>query len=272
MSQEKHNIQWFDGPEHYSAHLAHMPQEYRRMYDDHRSNWAGGNFEQALHKLNNGDTTNLAKAQAIVDKMANEQLFSMGQPVIESSLIGMAPNVPNALMGHPYEMYNIVESEQQSMLTPLRIFVETTVSAGLSNSELTNRGVAVMAFALAMSIVRPIELYAASFGHLESISHTKVYGTIVRIPTAPLDLERATYMLTGNGYCRKLAFTNMNWQAQITREQSIPFPRGRRDLCMCEPTDVLIQGGYLTDTLMLQNPIQWVKNMIAKHRGDVNEN
>lgn len=266
-----HKFRWFDAPEAYADYLSAMPSEYKNLYDEHGDSWLGGPWEQCLNNLMVGDTTNLVAAQSLVDKMRDENLFSMGQPELVSGIVGFCPNVPNALMGAPYDMFNVVQSENESILSPIKIFVETTVSAGLTNSELVNRGVAVMAFALAMSMVRPIELYAASFGHIESKSCEQVCGAIVRIPTSPLDLERATFMLTAPGYCRRLAFPAMNYQQGLCREQSIPFPRDRRDLCMCEPHDVLIQGGHLYDTLMLTNPVQWVKNMIAKHRGDVSE-
>ena len=38
-----------------------------------------------------------------------------------------------------------------------------------------------------------------------------------------------------------------------------------RDMLGCEPQDILIEGGFLHDKLMLNDPIAWVKLMLEKH-------
>lgn len=252
-------VLWFDGPEHYADYLCNIPGQYKDIYIDH---FSGGPFDKALNKLINGDRSGLDKAQAIIDQMMDQQLFSLGQPALVSSVVGFMPNVPNAIIGAPDDMYNIAQSEDETLTSPLKIFVETTVSAGLEHSELINRGVAILAFTMAMNTIRPVELYTASFGNL---SRGTEHGAIVRIPTNPLDLDRAVYMLAGVGFCRNLMFTTISYQGKYTRSHGIPFARDAKDICRCEPTDILFAGGHLSDTLMLNDPITWVKQMIEKH-------
>lgn len=252
-------VVWFDGPEHYVDYLHNIPGQYKNLYNDR---FSGGSFDQALTKLINGDRSGLDKAQSIINQMIDAQLFSIGRPSIVSDMVGFMPNVPNAIMGQPNDMFRIVEDEDTTLTSPLRVFVETTVSAGLTHDELISRGVAVLAFVLAMNTMRSVELYTASFGRIHS---DKEHGAIVRIPTNPIDLDRAVYMLAGVGFCRQLMFTTVSYQAKYTNSHSIPFGRNCRDICKCEPHDVLLEGGHLSDTLMLNDPITWVKQMIKKH-------
>lgn len=260
---------WFDSPEHYAEYLNAIP----RQYTEHTTVASLGNYEQCLNKLIQGDRTGLDKAQAIIDKMGDQQIFSLMTPTLVSDVVGFVPNVGNALMGVPQDMYNIEYIEEESVTSPIRVFVETTVSAALSVDELVNRGVACLALTLALSMVRPVELYAASFGvgYGRGDWDSPPNGAIVRIPTTPIDLDRAVYMLCNPGYARMLAFAAMRYQANWPRHSGIPFPRNCRDICKCEPQDILIQGGHIEDTLMLKDPIKWVKNMIAQHGGQKDE-
>ena len=252
-------VVWFDGPENYAGYLKDIPA---RFHDNFSSSFAGGTFDQALNKLIHGDTHGLAKAQSIIDQMQDQQIFSLMSQSIVSDVVGFMPNVPNALMGAPKDMYNIAQVEDETLVSPIKVFVETTVSGGLTHDELINRGVAIIAFVLAMNMVRPVELYVASFGRTESSTEN---GAIVRIPTSPIDLDRAVYMLAGVGYCRQLMFTTVCYQSNWPDSHGIPFARNCRDICKCEPHDVLIEGGHLNDKLMLRDPIAWVKQMIEKH-------
>lgn len=250
---------WFDSPEHYAEYLRTIPAEY---IDHYRPHFAGGTFKQALDKLVNGDRSSLAEAQKIIDQMGEQQVFSLMSPTLVSDVVGFIPNVGNALIGAPDDMYNIKYEESESIVSPIRIFVETTVSAALTHQELINRGVACLALVLAFSMVRPVELYTASFGRIDSGIER---GAIVRIPTTPIDLDRAVYMLAGIGFCRQLMFTTVNYQANYTYSHGIPFATDCRDICKCEDHDILIKGGHLSDNLMLNDPIKWVKQMIEKH-------
>lgn len=251
---------WFDSPEDYVQYLRAIPSQY---IDKENPDFSGGTFEQCVNKLTNGDLTGLEQAQKIIDQMQDQQVFSLLTPTLKSDVVGFMPNVGNALMGAPDDMYNISFSENESITSPIRVFVETTVSAALTHQELINRGVACLALVLAFSMVRPVELYTASFGEIRRDSTE--HGAIVRIPTNPIDLNRAVFMLTAPGFCRQLMFTTVYFQGNCLHRSSIPFATDCRDICKCEPNDILIKGGYLSDNLMLNDPIAWVKQMIEKH-------
>ena len=254
----------FDNPAAYAEWLQTIPYEMVKNCEGWQENdFSGGSFNSAVSKLINGDTTGLAQAEKIIDQMRDAHIFTQGQPIIVNSIIGYIPNVPAVLQGHPEDMLVRSHSENQVETTPLKVFIETTVSSSLSHKELINRGVACLALVMALGMQRPVELYACSFG--DPAYNSRVYGAIVKLDSHPLDLGRAVFMLTNPAYCRRLMFVTVHQQADYRRHSSIPFCRDRRDICGCDDNDILIQGGHGGDELMLRDPITWVKAMLKKH-------
>jgi len=254
----------FENPAAYAQWLETIPRDMVSACEGWQDNsFSGGDFNSAVSRLINGDTKGLEQAEKIIDKMRDAHVFTQGQPIIVSSIQGYVPNVPAVLMGHPEDMLVRSHSENQVETTPLKVFIETTVSASLSHAELINRGVACLALVMALGMQRPVELYACSFG--DPAYNSRVYGAIVKLDSHPLDLGRAVYMLTNPAYCRRLMFATVHQQADYRRMSSIPFCRNRRDICGCDVNDILIEGGHGGDELMLRDPIAWVKKMLAKH-------
>lgn len=272
------NVRHFDSPEAYADWLETIPSNLRADYDQ---SFGGVDFNKGISTLRAGNTDRLDDAKRIMDKLDVEGLISNNMPILQSSIAGMVPNIPNAISGHPETMFSRGYIESPNLTTPLNVYVETTVSAGVSRQELTNRGVAILAFVLAMEVIRPVELYIA-LPH----SHSRkpgVYCPVIKIASRPMDLGRAVWMLTSPCFARRLFHSAINHLSECGRQclvgpwawNSSPMAKDYetnfRKLLDMQPEDVLLKGGYLYDTLMLTNPVQWVKNMIAKHRGDVNE-
>jgi hypothetical protein len=271
--KEKTNFTIFDSPEEYLHYINNVDSKYVWSPD---LKYLGRNLPEAKKALAEGDTTYLAQAQVIIDKMVDAQIFSTGKLELRNDMVGFLPNVPAALAGQPMDMYNIKETEDQNITTPLNIYIETLVSQGVSHDKLIARGVAVLAFCLAMNNIRPVELYTICIGK-PSNSQNKSGGIVCRVPSKPIDLERATFMLCDPAYYRQLAFIAMGdhvksndtyvqwpWNNDPTNRTHEPMMRELLDM---QPEDVFMPGGYLFDQLMLNNPVQWVRNMIQKHNG-----
>lgn len=267
----------FDSPEEYRDYLAPLHNTVWHARDQFLGVYS---WDKAMDCLLNGDTANLARAEKIIDQLSDERIFSEGLPVYMPAMAGSFPNVPASIMGHPMDMFAKQSLEMDNVLAPLTIYVEATVSAGLSHDELTARGVSILAFALAMNNIRPVEVWAVS-SNIPSGKH--IGGVIaVKIASAPMDIKRAVYMLTDPSYCRRLAFAatckatgapdrrGMSWLWDL-EPQSQEYQTKFRALMEMQPQDIFITGGYLTDKLMLKNPTQWVKNMIAQHGGTKDE-
>lgn len=247
-----------------------IPVDYNWPEHD---NWAGDRSTVGFEKMERGDTEYLSAAQAIMDKLMISDIFSYEAPILTPSVVGYIPNVPAAISGHPEAMYNRGFIESPSIIAPLNIYVETTLSAGLSQSELTARGVATAAFALAMETIRPVSLYALTIASHQYNPGT--YGAIVKIASKPMDLGRATWMLASPTYSRRFRNLCINWQAERFRSGSGPwafnsspgeagYDNHMRKLLDMAPDDVFIKGGYLFDSLMITDPVTWVKAMVEK--------
>lgn len=238
----------------------------------------------SLHKLQHGDMANVAAMERIIAQMQDQQIFASGLPMPVRSYWGTAPNINAVITGQPKTMYRRKRSENLSITAPISIFVDTVVSDGLSESAIINRGVAIMAFTMAMNIIRPVELTAIALGNPHGYSKKQIkaaYGSIVKLDTKPIDLARASFALTSKEYCRGLAFSCMRdcadtsgcgiaWPWSLCgagNPTSQEYIDTMRHVCGASSNDVLVVGGHLTDRLMLTDPIAWVKQMLAKHNG-----
>lgn len=268
----------FDSPEEYAAYLhAVHPDSKDLDYPE----FYGDNFNNAIQLLESGYDKHLAAAEKLIEDMSEQQVFTKHLPLLTNSVVGFLPNVPAALAGQPKDMFMRAPSDYEHTQTPLTIYVETVVSAGVTHKQLVNRGIAILGFVLAMNAIRPVEVYTSSIGCPRG-GRNGAYGSIVRIPSKPLDLMRATFMLVDPAYYRRLGFIAMRdqsgrpyagiinwaWDGSPTSNQYI---NDMRKLLECEPQDVFITGGHLSDSLMLNNPIAWVKQMIEKHTEAANE-
>ena len=274
-------VKKYDSPEEYADYLVSIPTFYHISEDMCGRGWGGISYKEGINRLNYGDTSRLEQAKAILNELDVEGLISNSMPILQSSIAGFVPNVPNAISGHPESMFSRGYIESPNLTTPINVYVETTVSSGVTIEQLITRGVATLAFVLAMEVIRPVELYI-----IQVIDHAKrpgVYAHSVKIASRPMDLGRAVWMLTDPCIARRFMFAATNHYAKVEDQtpmgpwafNSSPtddkYVNKVRELFDMQPEDVYLKGGYLFDNLMLTNPVQWVKNMIAKHRGDVNE-
>lgn len=272
--KEQTHFTMLDGPESYVNYLNQIPECYGWSKIDGDS-FQGMTWGDAINTLTNGSRKYLERAQALIDKMAEQNIFASHQPQIEAGMVGFMANVPAALAGQPYDMWNIIASEEQSITTPINVYVETLVSGGVSHDELISRGVCVLAFVLAMNNIRPVELYTICIAKPYDANRTG--GVVVRVPSKPLDIQRAAFMLCDPAYYRRLAFAAMadhslsnnsyvQWPWNDKPTTNTHEPKMRELLDMGEE-DIFIPGGYLFDELMKHDPVQWVKNKIKEHQG-----
>lgn len=278
MPREDANLIWLDSPEEYADYVQNKIP--RSQWCTNSSLFAGRNMNEALDVLRHGDTKNLSRAEKIIQDMQDQEIFSIGLPMPVRCVHGYYPHVPSAIANHPKSMKRRVENDQIAINTPIRIFVETTVSTGVTTDQLTNRGIAALGFIMAMNLIRPVELYCLSVGYPKGVHtntpHFKACGSVVKIASKPVDLQRACFMLTDVAYARRIACSamyhmrNMDYKSNIhwawSLDPRLPQYQAQiREMLDLTEHDVVLYGGYIDDKLMLTNPIQWIKNMIEKH-------
>lgn len=282
---------WHDSPEEYADFLSN-PVVKHSYQDGKNDDWAGLSYKPALEKLRFGDDSRAILAEKIFQDVIESDIVTIGRPEILPSLVGSIPNVPAVIAGMPNNMLVRATSDAYSASAPIRIFIDTGISAGVEVPQLIKRGVAALAFTLVMKKIRPIELYSliaylpVPFSNGMNSAYNSKYTAainLVRIETNPIDLARSTWMLTDPAYARRLAFptsvyilndimklppdayTSILWgfDSYPMSEHYIAQIRDALDL---KPQDIFIKGGALDDKLMLDNPVAWINKMVMENK------
>lgn len=271
----------FDSAEDFAAYMRAANANCRRHGSAYNDDWSGRPFNDALDTLEfKGDAANVPAAQAILNQVqSDESIFTSGLPMPVDCIAGYEPHVPHAIIGLPKSMIRREMSETQSITTPLRIYVDVAVSAGVSEQEMRNRGVAILALAMALQITRPIELHLFSLqidGRRQDY-HSQYTLCTIKMTNTPIDLSRASYCLSSKSFFRNLCLSfiyaslgvshsgSSTWPFKGNNPNSEVYKSKARELMGMEAQDLLITGGYLNDTLMLNNPVAWVKREVALH-------
>lgn len=264
----------FDSPEELAEYHSGIDKAWDASYDKH---WGGGVSADCAKVLVNGDTSNLAKAQEILDKLEVSDLLTNNITVLENAVAGFVPNVAAYIAGQPETMFDLQQQEQPNVNAPIRVFIETTVSSGISHQQLLARGIATLAFVMAMNTIRPVELYTISA--VMDNNRSATYGYAVKLASHPLDLARAVWMLTSPGFARAIMFSTCSHMSKTmctfgpwpfnsdpTKDEYVDMMRRTFDM---QPEDIYIKGGYLFDHDMLNDPIKWVNDMVKQHSVEV---
>ena len=251
------------------AFLAASPMHLRKSSND---SFYGNGWNYSIDKLTSGDMSNVAAAEKILGQMSDAELFTIGQPLPVRSYWGSVPNIGAAIAGQPKTMYRRKRSENQAINTPISIYVDCIVSAGLSHNEIVNRGVAILALVMALNKIRPTSLYFVGIDN--GVFKGSVVGMAVKMDTTPIDLGRATFALTSTEYARMVSFSALaaikrasysgcwGWYGDSHSEK---YQNSARQLFSLEPHDLFLTGAHVSDGLSTSNPIAWVKAMLARH-------
>lgn len=231
----------------------------------------GGSYDQHLIFMANGDARYVAKAEALLDKIAR---VANGVPEVawESSPVGAYPIVPEYLAGHPMPMRCNQESET---LAPISIYVATTCSGGITQEELMARGVAVLALVLKLQRIRSVNLYVTCETAGKRTSDD--YIQVIPIHSKPLSIAHATYALTSAGFVRRLTYAcakefsgsdyvhwSYNYHKLGGSDRSPAYESWIRKQLDMTPEDLYIFPSYLGD-LSTTDPVAWVNSQLARY-------
>lgn len=260
----------FDSPSAF-AEAADAMSSYAKRCD---SSWTGETWEQAVASARTGHTNHVAKAEALLDKV----LVSVDAPRTEwrASVAGATPIVPAFVAGLPETMRRRVSTTDDR--SPIRFYVDLTSSGGVPVSDLTKRGIAYLALAMALSNERPIEVYGV-------IVLGRYQPAIVtyRIGAAPLDLATACNALSSTGLVRGIGYSFLRangasdggwgWNITPDDEKSRAFYVAKlREALGAGENDIVAAPAFRTDEA-IANPVEFVRRSLdehnAKHKEEV---
>lgn len=188
-----------------------------------------------------------------------------------ASPVGSFPNVAEFLQGLPMNMRR--RQEQESEQSPIRVVVETLVSAGVKEEQIVRRGAAVAALVMRMNEIRPVELWVC-WGM--RIRHNDIIGR-VKLDTTPISLSNIVAVLSTPQFCRGIMFAEARSKARET-QSGIRWawgtePSGQyhvqqmREALELEPQDIYLPGGYLSEaSLFMRDPVAWVNSYMDPQR------
>lgn len=234
-----------------------------------------GSLQQLDHGLLHGDKSFTKMADALLDRIDLE-LDGFQGPEWLPSVMGAYPMVPDAIAGHPEAMR--LRKDAESNRAPVRLFMSLVVSAGVSPEQMARRGAAIGALVRVLSNERPVELWAMCDMH--SLKGRQVMSIdAIRITTTPIDAQSLAFITSSKCVARGLAFGlsaiqngspshggSIHWIAG-GGPGSKAYETVIRQAMRMEPQDVLLPGGYLTEGhQMMNDPVGWVRDMLAKAR------
>ncbi len=238
--------------------------------DDH---WCGETKTETLSRSQFGHTDMVPQAEILLSQLDTE--IEVPRKRWEPSVAGAFACVPDHIRGLPTSMRRRIDDSSDH--NPIRIFAITTSSAGIDAKTIQERGIAILALAIALARIRPLSLYATSIldGHVDDTGECLITA---EINTHPLDLATACYVLTGAGFDRRLfhglawryAKYSGRWPKNYYENKSKYHEYLKRVLSPnleAMSQTIIISEAYLTDPL-ITSPIRWLNDQIKHFTGD----
>jgi hypothetical protein len=241
-----------------------------RTHNGDNTYWLGGTIDGALHDLRNGgNEKHVSAARALLDKI----MPSLPASHVEAwspDIAGAYPSVPDFLAGAPDCMRRRIRQESDS--APVHILINTVSSGGIPAADLTRRGVACLALAMALQATRGVRLYIAATLHGADTAGRTEY--LVRVPSEPLSLAEACTILCDGAVTRGILYGLGRHENGFDGG----WPRGASGAGITYMRGLAARAGMPEDTIILtppslghgddlpemkRDPVAWVKARLA---------
>lgn len=172
-----------------------------RKYKAHHegdTDWGGGTPNEVAKYCREGNTKDARRAEKLVADIANVAVANTGLD-LDYNLVHGVLDYGAMVAGDPMCMYGTTITETDR--APIGVYIDNWISASIPNRYIERRGSAVLALVLALSIYRPVickYVGAAGFGPDPKTDNIQ----ILPVPTHPMDLGRAAFMLANPSFTR----------------------------------------------------------------------
>jgi hypothetical protein len=248
---EIHEI--FSSPEEFYNHFVSKGCKLRRPND-----WGGYMpLEQVVNSLLKGTSNHVAEAEKLVSEILQGVDLSTLDRQWENSVAGAMPDIGAYLSNDPMNMRQRVFVSRD--VAPIKMYIATSSSAVLKQDLLLKRGLAILSLAIALTRSRPVELY--TFSCFDS-----GVTTIVKLPTAPLNLGILSFALVDVEYSRRFEYeyhkVSRGWGGAW---HSLGFSmEACRQFLGSAEQDYVFPPIHLENVIQFQDPIKWVKAELKK--------
>jgi len=232
--------------------------------------WIGESKQDVQRHIAEGCTELVADAEAMLQEINSKVSLKGLRESWTLAPEGAFPCVPSHLAGSPEAMLqrqrNLKVASQQSTL---KVYYSPTVHAGVKPKAILQRGTVVLATVLALSKVRPVELYYYSV--------TGKGDVIIRIQTNPMKLSETAWVITSPGVFRGMSFKRSSdlfgWEGRRGQwaggsnvaSWKTKVASQRKALELSE-ADLLIPGAQMQDMGLLKDPVGYINDLLDAYR------
>lgn len=266
LNKESVGINWYSSLAELYNEAKDLPfdcGEYRNGFFGHADPREA--VEYCQHGLTDEDTEQARKLFLSVDTAFRDRTRMEWLP----SVGGAYACVPEYLQGLPEHMRTMHDNVSDK--APITYWIESVVSSGLGVGALRMRAAAIAALIMRTSEERPVELNIFTGG---KPSDGQDYLFVAPVDSHPVSLTETLGALGTREYCRTINFALLAKYSGTSTfiHWACGWPGNKRetklrDVFHAMPQDVVIQGGYLPDeVLMKSNPVAWVHKQLDKQR------
>lgn len=253
--------------------LADDVEKYKSHYYNDKA-WTGGETcDQVIHHLRNGGDIKLAqRARDYLDNF--NMAISTEIPIHTPSPFGGRFIIPEAILGWPEPARRLQRTMDDA--APLTVYYSNTCSAGIQVDQMIKRGMAIMAFVMAMSYIRPVKV--VYFSELQA--QDGWCNITFDVPTSPMSLSEAAYCTGSMSLTRGAVYaigTGKNcgfhggWASHYLSKggdkRKKEYTEHLRKEFGARHDDVIIGSVYLDDPL-ITDPVKWLKTTLASFIGE----
>ena len=206
---QKHVLAQFDTPGEFSAYLKQHAREGRKP--SHGSSfYSGESFASACAKAETGDAK-AAEDSAKLMKALSDLAIPQKRRELVHAKHGGRVSVPAYLGGSQNPVRKSMQTASQK--APIAIVCGFVSSGMIEQRDLYKRGTALAALVRRVAAQRPVDLYLAGTGRIDS-TDTSV-SLLIKFPTRPIDTHRLAFLLSSQGFGRCMAFAGYDLAAHF---------------------------------------------------------
>lgn len=253
--------------------LAEDGEKYKSKCPSDTS-WTGGEpIDKVISTLKNGGDIKIAQeAKKYLDDFSVNIFTEV--PIHKPSPFGGRFIIPEAILGWPEPARMLTRDMDDA--APLTVFFSNTCSGGIDKNKMIKRGMAIMAFVMAMSYVRSVKVtYFSELGGTDGWTNI-----MFDVPTSPMSLAEAAYcmgslsltrgLVYGVGYGKDVGFHG-DWANHYLRmggdKRSENYIKFLRSSLGAKHDDVILGSVYMDDPL-IKDPMLWLKTTLETYVGE----
>jgi hypothetical protein len=236
------------------------------------SAWTGGmRYDRAVTCTRTGDLSGVPASDAYLAKF--EALAPMrGAWERRTDVIGTTLDVGAYMADRPMHMRRRVRTMVET--APLTVAVDLVSSGDINSEMLVKRGALILALVRALSITRPVELWAG--GSATPSDRKGAWHVWFKIDTAPLDLARAAHVMTSPAVSRGMIYATISHEAGCSGGD-LHWPYRDHNWSRANMRPVLSRAFGQADMLtiaaphsndeLINKPEKWFERMLAEYGG-----